>query len=177
MSEDRLDRREEDLSSITATLDGLAPVIHRIDAQIPHLATKAELERVRSELKDDIGAVHTELKRLRAELETKPDKVFLTSAIAVLIAVLGVVLAGTATFQTRPPPPTSAPHAANIVLTADRQPPLSEPRKPGCATPPHAHAGIPAAVRGCFNQVSGRRSGGLGIEPCNLQYAQSALVF
>jgi hypothetical protein len=126
MSEDRLDRREEDLSSITATLDGLAPVIHRIDAQIPHLATKAELERVRSELKDDIGAVHTELKRLRVELEKKPDKVFLASAIAVLLAVFGTALAGASALHTRPPTPTPTPRAAGIVLTvetSDQQPP------------------------------------------------------
>jgi hypothetical protein len=42
-TEDRLGRLEEDVREIKTTLAGLVPIIHRIDAQLPYLATKAEL--------------------------------------------------------------------------------------------------------------------------------------
>ena len=74
----RLDHLEADVRDIKATLQHLAPMIERIDAQLPHLATKAELERVRAELAD------------------KPGKVFLAGAVAVPLAAYAAGLAGLA---------------------------------------------------------------------------------
>jgi hypothetical protein len=42
-TEDRLGRLEQDVGEIKATLARLEPMIIRIDATLPHLATKAEL--------------------------------------------------------------------------------------------------------------------------------------
>ena len=46
-TDDRLDRLEEDVREIKAMLTGLVPLINRIDAQLPYLATKAELADLR----------------------------------------------------------------------------------------------------------------------------------
>jgi hypothetical protein len=82
MSEARIDRLEEDMHEIRAVLGRLEPMINRIDAQLPHLATKAELT--------------TGLAELRAELADKPGKVFLATAIGVLLVAYAAGLAGLA---------------------------------------------------------------------------------
>jgi hypothetical protein len=70
-TEIRLDHLEEDMREIKATLARLEPMIIRIDAQIPHLATKAELAE-------------------------KPGKVYLATAIGVLLVAYAAGLAGLA---------------------------------------------------------------------------------
>lgn len=67
----RLDRLEGAVSEIKQTLARLEPLIIAIHAQLPHLATKAELA-------------------------DKPGKVFLATAIGILIAAYAVGLAGLA---------------------------------------------------------------------------------
>ena len=67
----RLDHLEEDTREIKATLARLEPMIIRIDATLPHLATKAELA-------------------------DKPGKVYLATAIGVLLAAYAAGLAGLA---------------------------------------------------------------------------------
>jgi lipoate synthase len=89
MSEARVDRLEEDMHEIRAVLGRLEPMINRIDAQLPHLATKAELTTGLGELRDEIGKV-------RVELADKPGKTFLAVAITLLLAAYGVGLAGLA---------------------------------------------------------------------------------
>jgi hypothetical protein len=54
---DRLDRLEQDVAEIRTTLGRLEPMIIRIDAMLPHLATKAELADLRTD-------VHTMLARM-----------------------------------------------------------------------------------------------------------------
>ena len=85
-TEDRLSRLETEVGEIKVLL-------HRIDERLtstlPHLATKAELADLRTELTSEIGM-------LRAELADKPGKLFLTAAIAILIAAYGLGLAGLA---------------------------------------------------------------------------------
>ena len=84
--EDRLRRIEEDVRAIRVTLASLVPPIDRIDErlahELPHLATKAELTAGVSDL--------------RAELADKPGKMWLTTAIALLIAAYAAGLAGLA---------------------------------------------------------------------------------
>jgi hypothetical protein len=70
-TEIRLEHLEEDMREIKATLARLEPMIIRIDAQIPHLATKAELAE-------------------------KPGKVYLATAIGVLLVAYAAGLAGLA---------------------------------------------------------------------------------
>lgn len=70
-TEQRLDRLESDVGEIKATLRRLEPMIIRIDAQLPHLATKAELAE-------------------------KPGKLWLTTAIGVLLVAYAAGLAGIA---------------------------------------------------------------------------------
>lgn len=71
--EARLDRLEEDVREIKAMLAGLVPIIHRIDATLPHLATKAELAE-------------------------KPGKTYLWMVLGVLIVAYAAGLAGLAVF-------------------------------------------------------------------------------
>jgi hypothetical protein len=93
MSEARIDRIEEDVHEIRAVLSRLEPMITRIDATLPHLATKAELTTGLAELH---GEMTTEFAKLRVELADKPGKTFLAVAITLLLAAYGVGLAGLA---------------------------------------------------------------------------------
>jgi hypothetical protein len=72
----RVDRLERDVADIRATLGRLEPLIVRIDATVPALATKAELERTRGDLST-----------LLAE---KPSKTYLWAVLAALIAAAAV---------------------------------------------------------------------------------------
>ncbi|MBV8614952.1 MAG: hypothetical protein JOY66_14485 [Acetobacteraceae bacterium] len=78
-------RLEEDMRDVKATLVRLEPMIVRIDATLtatlPHLATKAELADLRSELAD------------------KPGKAYLWGMLAVLIAAYAAGLAGLAVLR------------------------------------------------------------------------------
>ena len=78
----RVTRLEDDMGEIKATLRRLEPMIMRIDATLPHLATKADLMGVRTELKEEtaalrlelkteISSVRTELASVRTELKTE----------------------------------------------------------------------------------------------------------
>ena len=60
-TDERLDRLEADVREIKTTLAGLAPIIHRIDATLPHLGTKAELAELRTDLQTEVGTLRTEL--------------------------------------------------------------------------------------------------------------------
>jgi hypothetical protein len=86
-TEDRLARLEEDVRVIRTTLVSLLPVIHRIDATLLHLATKAELTTGLSDLRTDISAV-------KIELTDKPGKMWLATAIGVLLVAYTAGLAG-----------------------------------------------------------------------------------
>jgi hypothetical protein len=92
-AEDRLVRLEEDVREIKTTLAGLVPMIARIDerlnATLPHLATKAELAIGLSDLRTEIAAV-------KVELADKPGKMWLTTAIGVLLVAYAAGLAGLA---------------------------------------------------------------------------------
>jgi hypothetical protein len=88
-TDDRLSRLEEDVREIKTTLAGLVPLIHRIDAQMPHLATKADLTTGLSDLRTEIATV-------QVELADKPGKLWLTTAIGVLLVAYTAGLAGLA---------------------------------------------------------------------------------
>jgi len=83
--EPRVARLEEDMRDVKATLARLEPMIVRIDAALtatlPHLATKAELADLRSELAE------------------KPGKAYLWGVLAVLIAAYAAGLAGLAVLR------------------------------------------------------------------------------
>lgn len=82
MSEARIDRLEEDIREIRATLARLEPMIIRIDATLPHLATKAELA--------------AEIAALRGELADKPGRAYLWLVLGTLIVAYAAGLAGLA---------------------------------------------------------------------------------
>jgi len=65
---------ERDLHEVRATLSRLEPIIIRIDAQIPHLATKADLAG-------------------------KPSHAYLWGVLAVLVAAYGCGLAALAVIR------------------------------------------------------------------------------
>ncbi|HEY2619460.1 MAG TPA: hypothetical protein VGI78_19120 [Acetobacteraceae bacterium] len=82
----RLDRLEADVRDMRVTLGRLEPLIIRIDerlnATLPHLATKAELA--------------TAVTSLTTALGDKPGKTFLVGSIGVLLAAYALGLAGVA---------------------------------------------------------------------------------
>lgn len=116
--EARVGRLEEDMRDVKATLGRLEPLMIRIDAQLqatlPHLATKADLAEVRTELKSDIAGVRTELKSdiagVRTELKSdigglqtaiadKPSRTYLWGILGVLLAAYACGLAGLAVLK------------------------------------------------------------------------------
>jgi hypothetical protein len=111
---DRLDRLEEDVRDIKATLKDLAPLIVRIDerirSELPHLATKAELTTGLAELRDEIGNLRTEL---RTGLADKPSRGYLWAVMGAMVGAQAVALAAAALIfaiiETRPAPPLAPP--------------------------------------------------------------------
>jgi hypothetical protein len=83
---DRLDHLERDVGEIKTLLARLEPMIIRIDATLPHLATKAELT-------GEVG-------KLSIALADKPGKTYLATAIGILIAAYALGLAGLAALPT-----------------------------------------------------------------------------
>ncbi len=73
--EARVGRLEQDMHEVKSTLGRLEPLIVSIHAQMPYLATKAEVERLRGDLGAKIEGLRadleTKMEALRADLETK----------------------------------------------------------------------------------------------------------
>ena len=104
-TEDRLGRLETDVAEIKTTLGGLMPMIIRIDATLPHLATKADLAE-------------------------KPCRAYLWGVMAAMVGAQAVALAAAAlifsVLQARPAPLTAVPHAnAEALILADEDRPYS----------------------------------------------------
>ena len=91
---DRLDRLDDEVREIRATLVRLEPMIIRIDAQLPQFATKADLANLAT--RAEVDATKAELRSVRSELADKPGKVFLATAIGVLLVAYAAGLAGLA---------------------------------------------------------------------------------
>jgi hypothetical protein len=176
-TEDRLGRLEEDVREIKTTLAGLAPLINRIEATLTHLATKAELANLRTELV--------------TALADKPGRGYLWGVMAAMVGALAVALAAAALIfaivQLRWQPPTSAarlpappPAHASIVqpggerLSGDAQLETGSPRQPGglapgardslAAVPARAASRAANAAAGVVrhHQRGGRPAAGLG---------------
>ena len=102
--EARVARLEEDVSEIRGTLRRLEPMIVRIDAVVPHLATKAEMASLRGEMRSEMeslrGEMRSEMQALRGELRVglgdKPSKAYLWGILATLLAAYGCGLAALA---------------------------------------------------------------------------------
>jgi chromosome segregation ATPase len=75
LMEARVSRLEEDMRDVKATLPRLEAAINRIEtmlaATLPHLATKADLAEVRTELKADHASLRTALTADHASLRTE----------------------------------------------------------------------------------------------------------
>ena len=80
------------MREVKATLAQMMAIIVRMDATLPHLATKAELADVRSDLLKEIGAI-------RAELAEKPSRAYLWGVLAVLVTAYGAGLAAVAVLR------------------------------------------------------------------------------
>ncbi len=97
----RVTRLEEDMRDVRSTLGRLEPMITRIDAAIPHLATKAELfgelSSVRGELSSFREDVRGEISSVREELARKPGVAGMWAMGATLVTlVVGAMAAGAA---------------------------------------------------------------------------------
>ncbi len=98
--EKRLSRLEEDvrdLKAIAASMDArfgrveqtLVELKTLFTATLPHLATKADLADVRTELKSDIAEI-------KVGLSEKPSRTYMWAILAVLLTAYGCALAGLA---------------------------------------------------------------------------------
>jgi hypothetical protein len=94
--------RAHDLAGLRleAVLMRLEPMIVRIDATLPHLATKAELttglaagERAMSDLRNEIADLRGEL---RTGLASKPSHAYLWGVMAAMVGGQAVILAALA---------------------------------------------------------------------------------
>jgi hypothetical protein len=87
--ENRVARLEDDMRDVKSTLSRLEPLIIRIDATLtstlPHLATRAELANLRSEMNEKFGDV--------------PTKTYLWGLIGVLITAYAAGLAALAVLK------------------------------------------------------------------------------
>jgi len=83
--EARVARLEQDMQEVKAVLGRIEPLIIRIDATMPHLATKAELAVLGSDL--------------RAELADKPSKTYMWGVLGVLILAYAAGLAALAVIR------------------------------------------------------------------------------
>ena len=99
----RLDRLESDVHDIKSTLGRLEPLIARIDerlnATLPHLATKAELTGLRVDVQASEAAVRSVLASETARLDTRIERLDATvkaqpNAIMLRLGTLMVVLTG-----------------------------------------------------------------------------------
>jgi hypothetical protein len=77
----RVSRLEEVTREVKATLAQILSIVVRIEATLPHLATKAELAE------------------LRAELAEKPSRAYLWGVLAVLVTAYGAGLAAVAVLR------------------------------------------------------------------------------
>lgn len=105
----RISRLEGEMSEVKATLGQMLPMLVRIDsmlaATLPHLATKAEVADLRTEMRSEFADVRAEIAVMRtdvthlatkAELAEKPGKTYLWGVLAALIAAYGAGMAGLA---------------------------------------------------------------------------------
>jgi hypothetical protein len=147
-TEDRLGRLEEDVHEIKTTLVSLVPMLNRIDERLntalPHLATKAELAELRTELIDRTG-------ELGRQLTDKPGRGYLWGVMAAMVGAQAVALAAAALMF--------------AIVQVRLQPPASAARMPASPTPAHASIAQPVGERiaGDAQQDAGspRQLGGL----------------
>jgi len=123
-TDDRLDRLEEDVREIKAMLTGLVPLINRIDAQLPHLATNAELADLRGETRTGFADLRGEL---RSGLAVKPSHAYLWGVMAAMVGSQAVILAAAALalviFQMLPAHgavPPQRPYSCRLLDAAER---------------------------------------------------------
>jgi hypothetical protein len=92
----RVSRLEDDVHDMKATMSRLEVMVAEIkatlEATLPHLATKAELADMRSELKVEIAL-------LRNELADKPSKTYMWGVLTALLAAYACGLAALAVLK------------------------------------------------------------------------------
>jgi hypothetical protein len=91
-------RTEDRLARLEAVLARLEPVIVRIDERMQHVADAAAVARIEAQIpylatKAELTA---NIAALRVELADKPGKMWLTAAIGLLLAAYAAGLAGLA---------------------------------------------------------------------------------
>jgi hypothetical protein len=96
LMEARVSRLEEDMREVKAAWPRMEAAIIRIEtmlnATLPHLATKADLADLKTELKSDIA-------RLDVALADKPGKTYLWGILAVPLTAYACGLAGLAVLK------------------------------------------------------------------------------
>jgi hypothetical protein len=127
--EARVARLEDDMREVKAVLTRIEPMIVRIDATMPHLATKAELADLGSSLRGEFGDLRSELRgevvelrselhgevtdlrselrsevaelrsELRSGLAAMPSKIYMCGVLGVLIATYAAGLAALAVIR------------------------------------------------------------------------------
>jgi hypothetical protein len=95
--ETRVSRLENDMRDMRASMSRLERTVIEIktmlEATLPHLATKAELAELRSELRTGLAEQRSDL---HAELASKPSKTYMWGVLTALIAAYAAGLAALA---------------------------------------------------------------------------------
>jgi hypothetical protein len=103
-------RTEDRLARLEAILARLEPVIVRIDERLQHVADAAAVARIeatlpyvatKGELMAGLSDLRIEINAVKVALADKPGKMWLTTAIGLLIAAYAVGLAGLAALPGR----------------------------------------------------------------------------
>jgi hypothetical protein len=112
--EDRVGRLEADVRDVKSLLSRLEPVIIRIDvsltATLPHLATRAEVTAMRSEVNQDIAGLRLDahqklsdmnlkLSDMNLKLSDMPNRIYMWGVLGVLITAYGAGLAALAVLK------------------------------------------------------------------------------
>jgi hypothetical protein len=83
LTEARIGHLEEEVHDIGTTLGRLEPMIVRIEAQLPYLATRAALARLATQMEH--LSTKEEAATLRAELAENPSRAYLSGMLAVVL--------------------------------------------------------------------------------------------
>jgi len=99
----RVSRLEGEVQELRSTMTRVELIVTRIEAALPHLATKAELADMRSDIRGEIADLRSETKdefaSVRAQLAEKPSKTYMWGVLGVLLMAYACGLAALAVLK------------------------------------------------------------------------------
>jgi hypothetical protein len=97
--EARVSRLEEDMRESRTAWSRAEASLARIEATLPHLATKAHVAELRAEMEQRITGVEVTIGRVETQLAEKPGRTYLWGILGVLLAAYACGLAALAVLK------------------------------------------------------------------------------